>query len=203
VTDTPQPAQPDDASGLHTTSFLLTRMKAGDERAVEVLFTRLIPVLRRMARGRIPARARSLMDTDDLVQIVALRAFPHLSHFDSHDKGCLVAYARRIMTNELRDEFRRLSRTPEMSELVDEIPADDVDPLQHAIESEAIAIYRSALVQLTQDEQDLILLSLELQLSHGEVAEAMGRPTANAARMAVARALARLAERMGWPEETP
>lgn len=188
---------------MHTTSFLLTRMKAGDERAVEVLFARLIPVLRRMARGRIPERARSLMDTEDLVQIVALRTFPHLSHFDSRGKGCLVAYARRVMTNELRDEFRRLSRTPEMTELMDEIPAEDGDPLQHAIDSEAIAVYRHALAQLTQDEQDLILLSLEMGLSHAEVAEAMGRPSANAARMAVARALARLAERMGWSEETP
>jgi RNA polymerase sigma factor (sigma-70 family) len=200
VTETPNPTH-SDSSGLHTTAVLLARMREGDERAVETLFQRLIPVLRRMARGRIPPRARSLKDTYDPVMTVAERTLPHLKQFDPRQKGCLVAYARRIMTNELRDEFRRQCRTPEMMELVEEIPSAEADPLQNAIESEALATYRRALEQLTPDEQDLILLSLELGFSHAEVADAMGRPSPNAARMAIARALARLAERMGWPEE--
>lgn len=198
MTDSPSPSRSDE---IHTTAQLLARMKEGDERAVETLFRRLVPVLRRIAHGRIPTRARSHMDTQDLVQIAAARTIPHLKQFDSRAKGSLVAYIRRIMLNELRDEYRRLSRTPEMVELDLELPSDQSDPLQDAIASEVLAAYRAALEQLTQDEQDLIILSIEMGFSHADVAEAMGRPSANAARMAVARALARLVERMAWPEE--
>ena len=51
--------------------------------------------------------------------------------------------------------------------------------------------------ELRPEERDLIVGRLELELSYEELAQAVGRPTANAARSAVVRAMIRLAEEMG------
>jgi RNA polymerase sigma-70 factor (ECF subfamily) len=52
------------------------------------------------------------------------------------------------------------------------------------------------MTSLPELQQEAVMMRLELGMSHHEVATALGFPTANAARMAVARALVRLAEVM-------
>ncbi len=49
---------------------------------------------------------------------------------------------------------------------------------------------------LTEEQQQAVVLRVELGFSYQQVAEAMGSPSIDAARMLVARALARLSERM-------
>ena len=49
---------------------------------------------------------------------------------------------------------------------------------------------------LTEDQRQAVVLRVELGLSFQQVAEAMESPSADAARMLVARGLARLSERM-------
>ena len=49
---------------------------------------------------------------------------------------------------------------------------------------------------LKPPDRDAIVARIELQQSYEEVAMALGKPNANAARMAVTRALARLIEAM-------
>ena len=46
------------------------------------------------------------------------------------------------------------------------------------------------------EEREAIIARIELGLSHAEVAEALGKPSAAAAHMAVSRALIRLAREM-------
>jgi len=59
---------------------------------------------------------------------------------------------------------------------------------------EALAAYERALGRLTGEQHDAVVLRMELGFTHAEVAQALGLPTPNAARMAVARALVRLTE---------
>ena len=57
--------------------------------------------------------------------------------------------------------------------------------------------YDEALDRLTASEREAIIGRIELGLTYPELATAMGKPGPDAARMAVARALVRLAEEMG------
>ena len=57
---------------------LLLRAQAGDNRAVEELCARYLPRLRRWAHGRLPSSSRRLLDTEDLVQDVLLKAVRHV-----------------------------------------------------------------------------------------------------------------------------
>lgn len=53
------------------TVHLLARARSGDERALEALFARYLTPLRRWARGRLPQRARDMVDTQDVVQLTS------------------------------------------------------------------------------------------------------------------------------------
>jgi DNA-directed RNA polymerase specialized sigma24 family protein len=68
--------------------------------------------------------------------------------------------------------------------------------VERAIGSESLERYETALSGLSDEQQEAVILRIEMGLTHEQVAEAMGKPSANAARMVVARALARLAEAM-------
>ena len=91
---------------------LVQRAQAGDEMALGRLLARYRPRLRRWASGRLPAQARDLTDTEDLIQDVMLRAFRNLPSFEQRSEWAFQAYLRRAVTNRIRDEIRRLKATP-------------------------------------------------------------------------------------------
>src|SRR5262249_43784125 len=97
---------------LETTTDLLSRVRAGDERARETLIARILPPLRRWAHQRLPRGARDLHDTDDLVQMTVLRALRRLDDFESRGPGALLGYVRQVLLNAIRDELRRIARRP-------------------------------------------------------------------------------------------
>jgi len=184
------------ALDLESTASLLNRVRGGDLEARERLAVRYLVVLRRWARGRLPVRARSLLDTDDLVQNTLLSALDHVGTFAPRREGAFLAYLRRILVNQIRDEIRRAARRQGHGDLADEMPDAGPSPLELAIGKEASAAYEAALAALTDEEQEAVMLRLEMGFSHQQVAEALGKPSADAARMFVARALMRLAEVM-------
>ena len=56
----------DDGAGApESTVELLARARAGDEAALNEVFARAIPLLKRWASGRLPRWARDMLDTDD------------------------------------------------------------------------------------------------------------------------------------------
>lgn len=56
--------------------------------------------------------------------------------------------------------------------------------------------YEAALARLEPEEREAIVGRIELGCPYAELAEALGKPSADAARMTVSRALLRLAEEM-------
>jgi len=180
-----------------TTTFeLLTRANGGDRLALEALFIRHGPRLRRWASGRLPAWAREMTDTDDLVQDALLQTFKKLEGFDVRGTGALYAYLRQAVLNRVKDELRRKSRRPQAVTLDDLAVDAGPSPLERAIGSEALARYEAALAQLTPDDQAAIIGRLELGCSYEELAETMGKPTPDAARKAAQRALMKLVAQM-------
>jgi RNA polymerase sigma-70 factor (ECF subfamily) len=178
---------------LTSTIDLLERFKRGDDEAVATLVARSLPPLRRWARGRLPAWARSLADTQDLVQNAVIRSLPHLKEFEARHPGALQAYLRQAIANHIKDEIRKVRARPAVT---GEVPDSYVDPaptpLEHAIGRERLEHYEAALARLRPSEQEAIIARLELQQSYEEVALALGKPSAAAARMAVARAVKNL-----------
>jgi RNA polymerase sigma factor (sigma-70 family) len=175
---------------------LLERAKSGDREALEVLFARHIPTLRRWASGRLPRWARDVADTQDLVQDIVLQVFRRVEAFEPRGDGALQAYLRQAMINRIRNEFRSKARKPSFESLDAQASADQTSPLEAAIRQEQLDRYDAALSRLSERERDLIVARLEVGLTYEEIAEELGKPSWNAARMATARALLRLAEEL-------
>lgn len=180
-----------------TTADLLQRAKLGDEEARNELFARYLPSLRRWARGRLPRWTRDLRDTEDVVQETLLQTLKNIDAFQPRHEGALQAYLRQALMNRVRDEVRRVSRHGVTEELAADVHRDErPSPLEEAIGGEALARYEAALARLRPGERELVIARVELGQSYQQVAAAHGKASADAARMAVARALLRLAEEM-------
>src|SRR5262245_58190505 len=64
-----------------STAALLEQVRDGDDPARERLIGRYLPMLRHWASGRLPARARGPVETDDLVQVTLIRALDRIRDF--------------------------------------------------------------------------------------------------------------------------
>jgi RNA polymerase sigma factor (sigma-70 family) len=177
-----------------STLTLLTRARAGDAQALDDLFARYLPGLRRWATGRLPRWARDLADTPDVVQEVLLDTFRKIDGFDHRGEGALRAYLRQAVMNRIRDELRRAHRKPAPLELDESMIDPGLSPLEAAVGAEAVERYEAALQRLSQGDRELVIARVEMGLTYAELAAATGKPSADAARMAVSRALIRLAE---------
>jgi len=182
--------------GDESTVSLIERANAGDQGAVNRLLARHLTPLRRWARGRLPSWARDGTDTDDLVQDTLLPTFKRLEYFEVRGPGALQAYLRQAILNRVRDELRKKGRRPEVIEL-DGLEVDGRrSPLEEAIGSESFERYERALARLRPDEREAIIGRIEMGYSYDELAEAIGKSSADAARKAAQRALVRLAREM-------
>jgi RNA polymerase sigma-70 factor (ECF subfamily) len=82
------------------------------------------------------------------------------------------------------------------AEIVDEHADAAPSPLEQAIGHEALTRYEGALARLRAEEREVIIARVELGQSYQQIAAGHGKASADAARMAVSRALVRLAEEM-------
>jgi RNA polymerase sigma-70 factor, ECF subfamily len=182
---------------LESTFSLIERAHAGDQEALDRLMARHLTPLRRWARGRLPAWARDAADTDDLVQDALLQTFRRLGNFEARGPGALQAYLRQAILNRVRDELRKKGRRPEATDL-DGLEVDrKASPLEAAIGRESLDRYERALAMLRPDEREAIIGRVEMGYSYEELAEALGKPSPDAARKAAQRALVRLIQQMG------
>lgn len=183
-------------SDSESSHVLLCRAREGDAAALEALCARYLPRLRRWAHGRLPAWARGALDTHDLAQDTIAHVIQGLPNFEPQHDAALQAYLRQALMNRIRDEIRRAQRRPPPGPLDTAHPSAEPSPLEEAIGREALERYEAALQRLKPGEREAIIVRIEMGLSYAEVAEALGKPTAAAAHMAVSRALVRLAEEM-------
>jgi RNA polymerase sigma-70 factor, ECF subfamily len=175
---------------------LLQRAQSGDAEAVNRLVDIYLLPLRRWASGRLPRWARDLSDTQDLVQDAVLSTLKRLQDFQPTRDGALHAYLRTAVMNRIRDEIRRVHRRPFQTELDEEVPGTGASPFVAASEKEVFERYESALGQLREEEREIVIARLDFELTYEQIAVALGRPSPDAARVAVRRALVKLSEIM-------
>lgn len=179
-----------------TTIELLELARDGDALALDRLLERCVPALRRWAHGRLPQTARGMNDTADIVQDTIIAAMRRFEVFECRHQGALQAYLRQAVMNRIRDVIRHSKRRPEISGVSEGIEDEATSPLEAAIGAENLERYESALQRLKPADREAIIGRLEMLYPYDELATVLGRPTAAAARMAVMRAMKRLAAEM-------
>lgn len=175
---------------------LIERVRNGDIAARDELIERYWPRLERWAHGRLPRGARNLHDTTDLVQDTVLAALDRLQEFTADRDGALQAYFRVAILNRIRSLADRERRRGETVALQSILADRAASPLEEAIGIAALDSYDRALERLRPDDREAIILRIELDLPYDEIARALGKNNAVAARKAVSRALVRLALEM-------
>jgi RNA polymerase sigma-70 factor (ECF subfamily) len=141
-----------------------------------------------------------MLQTEDIVQEAVFSVLKHLDTFEARHQGALQAYLRETALNRIRDVGRQVARRPVAVELEDEHTAAGRSPLEQAIDKDALDRYEAALARLSPVYREAVIARLEMQNSYEEIARALGRPTANAARSLVVRALYQLYKEMGHGE---
>lgn len=179
-----------------STLVLLDLARAGESQALDRLFERYVSPLQRFARGRLPVYARDLLDTGDLVQETLVQTLRHIDRFEPRREGALWAYLRQALVNRIRDEVRRVMRRPPPGALDSRHPDEGASPLEQAVGQQAAERYEAALLRLKPEEREAVIARVEFGHTFEEIAAALDKPSAEAARKAVSRALVRLAEEM-------
>lgn len=185
------------ATDLLLTTELLTRAKQGDRQAVDALMTRYRPRLVRWATGRLPAYARSLNDTGDLVQDTLMRVLEGLEGIEVRGPTGFQAYVRQAVLNRIRDQIRWARRRPGPDGVPENLADRTPSPVEMAIGADVLDRFERAMQTLSEEDQEILHLRIELDFDYPEIAAMTGRPSVGATRMASLRALRRLAKAMG------
>ena len=179
-----------------TTGSLLDRVQSGDARALEEILVRYLPRLMRWASGRLPEAARDTVDTDDLVQDSLIKVVRTIGGIRDRNPGTFPAYLRKAILNRLYDEASRAARRPRSTGIDGTELDPSPSPLEDSIGRELAAHYEAALLRLSEGDRAVLFLRIEMGLNYNEMADALDKPSADAARMALNRAGVRLTQEM-------
>lgn len=178
------------------TEDLVRWAQDGDAAAREELVRRYLPRLRGWAHGRLPGAARSLCDTDDLVQTTFRRAIENLEGFETRRPGAFAAFLFAIARNFVRDEVRKATHHGRSVPVSENLPGPDGSPVERLLGKETLERYERGLAKLREHQRLAVRLRLELGLSFQDLADELALPSDNAARMLVRRGLLKLAQEM-------
>ena len=135
------------------------------------------------------------------VQETVIATLRHLDDFEPHGEGALQGYLRRALINAVRTVLRRANVRPPLvaagSDVLDPAP----NPLETIIDSEMLTRYEAALQRLSAIERDAVVARIEFSMSYSEVAALLDKPSADAARIIVSRALVKLTREMHLASE--
>src|SRR4051812_21706814 len=175
---------------------LLIRAQGGDRRALNELFRRELPLLRRWAQTRVPRGLWYRADVDDLVQLTFLRTLRRYCDFKQREGAAFQHYLRRILLNLTKDEIRSVVRHPEHASLDGVEAIVKPSALDLLLGRESRARFRAAVAQLRPRSRTALLGRLEQGLTYDEIAELIGVAGPGAARAIVGRSVERVAQLM-------
>jgi RNA polymerase sigma factor (sigma-70 family) len=140
---------------------------------------------------------RGAQETSDFVQETLSAAARQLDRFEYRGIGSLWGYVRRIGLNLIAQAGRRRGLPIDLGYRPVKTPvpvAHELPPLEAMLHSEQLSAIEAALQRLRGAERNAVLLRFEIHRSYKVIARECGYPSAAAARMAIRRALARLAK---------
>lgn len=190
---------------------LLDRAVGGDQAALVAVLKEHAPAARRAIAGRIPARWRSAISEDDVMQQTYADAVVHIHEFRSQHNGAFVNWLKVTAQRNLHDALKMLETVKRGGDRkrVDASSSDDsvpdllgglartwTTPSRHAARNEAQSALERAIEQLPEDYAQVVTLYDLENRPIEEVARALNRST-GATYMLRARAHDRLHEIMG------
>jgi RNA polymerase sigma factor (sigma-70 family) len=181
---------------VESSATLIQRIQSGDQAALDELCARYLVRLEVWAHGRLPRWARSMVDTQDLVQETLTHVVRQIPKFQPKHEGAFQGYVFRAMINRVLDEIRKAQRRPPADALDSGQPSQQPSPFDEAVGEEVRRRYDEALLRLRDADRTVIVGRLELGLSWEEVTLALDKPSVAATQMALHRALIKLAREM-------
>lgn len=165
-----------EADELTRTAELVARSQSGDAAAFAELMERFGPRLSAFLHARLPPAGRALTDTSDALQEIRLKVWQALPKFEPRGIGSFWWFLRQVARNRVTDEWRTAA-TPQGA----------------AISAEEQELFEEALASVPDPARRAVVLRLELGLDYGGIARDIGYPSPDAARVAIRRALVKVA----------
>jgi len=125
-----------------------------------------------------------------------MRTIGRVGSFEAEHSGAFHAYLRQAVRNRIRDEIRRVNRRPALDGTLSRVPDQAPSPIEKVIGAQDMRRYEAALARVSEPDREAIVARIEFGLSFREVARALGKRSDDAARMAVRRAVSRLAKEL-------
>ena len=184
-----------DNNGDH---LLVSRAKASDRAAFDVLFDKLRDRLSYFIQSRIRPEYRGTLSADEILQDTFVRAFQSIARFRGEDEATFRRWITGIANKAVlrAEEDARRHQTLEIDH---DVPAADVSPSKTLRRNERFDRFQESLDALSDDYREVLFLTRIEGLSIKQVAERMG-PTDAAVKMIFLRALKKLRKTMGDTE---
>jgi RNA polymerase sigma-70 factor (subfamily 1) len=187
---------------------LVKRAQGGDDTALDDLIQRYYPKVRQIVRLRLGRGLRRWLDSEDILQGTFIGAVRTFDRFEMRDESSLLHWLGKIAEHQIKDaadyhyaqkrdgrreQSLRVSSPSDSTEDMQMDPAgDNVPAIDGVIDGERLEAIEDAIPDLREDYREVILMRDYEGASWATVAELMGSPSPDAARMHYARAIAEL-----------
>lgn len=189
------------------TLSLVRSAQGGSTRAMERLFSRYLPRIRRIVALRTGRRLRALHGEEDLVQQALLRVFRSLKDFEPRSEASFRNWVARCVENEIVDLSRRAEAAKRNGGPIhlggdcEAFLASIEDPRQAtpseiARAGELEERIERVLLQMPDHFREIIILRHLCGMSHREIAEELGFGSESSVRVALSRALDHLRRKL-------
>ncbi len=190
-------------SFAHTT-MLLRDAHGGSDSALDELFERYLPRIRRIVAARLGRPLAELVDDDDIVQETLLDALRQIRSAEAATIGRFQSWLARCVENNLRDAWRRAGaqkrdrgRVVSFGDLGSEfvrntVPDQGASPSGRAGEAELDERLERGLLALRREFREVVVLRVLCGMSFAEIAVELKLEDAALARSWLSRALAEL-----------
>jgi RNA polymerase sigma-70 factor (ECF subfamily) len=150
-------------------SALIQLALVGQTECFTVLMNRHLPAVRR----RIRSIVRNTTDAEDVLQVVLLKVWRHLSTFRS--ESSFRTWMTRVATNEALQSCRRVQASPIRRALhdLDTFASSSESPLHSLTRAETAQVVRKAVVDLPVKYRQVLILREFEQLSEREIAQSL------------------------------
>jgi len=180
------------------TTMMVRAAQGGDRDALEALFARYLPRVRRIVAARMGKSLREMTTDDDLVQESLLDALQAITARSLGSEGSFRHWLARCVENNVRDGCRRAGVAarvfaPRSTDAVARAPM----PSEEVANQELDPRLETALLALRVEHREVVVLRLLCEMSFAEIAATMGYSSAVTARSWFARAMRKLREAVG------
>jgi len=173
-----------DPNSVEETNTLVSRCLQGDNHA----WRQIVESQHRRVYGLCYRFTGSAGDAEDLTQDVFLKVYRNLKTFDI-ERGSFQVWLTSLTRNLLVDHFRRTRAEQtthsldagwddpdQQSSPADRIPGPESDPLQHSIDRELQDLVQRALMQVSPELREVVILRDLKDMDYKEIAEVLRIP---------------------------